>query len=193
MTFFDQNPASFKDANLINGEVETIPFLNSVEVLVKLLDSLGSAFSPVRSDIQGNVTKLKTRYDQFPDKSKTLQSIVISEKPEKKRIATEALLWLKRGLEFTCLALKLNLENESEELQTSFTKAYEQTLSKHHSFLIRPIFSVAMKACPYRKDFYANLSHGEDQKLNEQLKSWVAGLDEKLKVIVDFYQKENIQ
>lgn len=147
----------------------------------------------MRSDIQGNVTKLKTRYDQFPDKSKTLQSIVISEKPEKKRIATEALLWLKRGLEFTCLALKLNLENESEELQTSFTKAYEQTLSKHHSFLIRPIFSVAMKACPYRKDFYANLSHGEDQKLNEQLKSWVAGLDEKLKVIVDFYQKENIQ
>ncbi|KAJ3261543.1 hypothetical protein HK103_005381 [Boothiomyces macroporosus] len=193
MTFFDQNPASFKDANLINGEVETIPFLNSVEVLVKLLDSLGSAFSPVRSDIQGNVTKLKTRYDQFPDKSKTLQSIVISEKPEKKRIATEALLWLKRGLEFTCLALKLNLENGSEELQTSFTKAYEQKLSKHHSFLIRPIFSVAMKACPYRKDFYANLSHGEDQKLNEQLKSWVAGLDEKLKVIVDFYQKENIQ
>lgn len=96
-----------------------------------MLDTLGTAFSPVRSDIQGNITKIQARYDQAPEKSKTLQSLVLAERAEKQKTATEALLWLKRGLEFTSLALRLNIDSPNEELSASFTKAYGQTLSKY--------------------------------------------------------------
>lgn len=58
----------------------------------------------------------------------------------------------------------------------SFTKAYEATLRQFHSFVVRPVFSLAMKACPYRADFYAKL--GSDQeRVHEQLSAWLQGLE----------------
>jgi hypothetical protein len=48
------------------------------------------------------------------------------------------------GLEFTSLALRRNFQDPHEELQVSFSKAYEMTLQKHHNMFIRPIFHV----CP---------------------------------------------
>jgi hypothetical protein len=55
MTFFDTHTEKFQDAKIIDGKVETKPFLDASSVLVILLEGLGSAFSPVKSDIQGNV------------------------------------------------------------------------------------------------------------------------------------------
>ena len=37
------------------------------------------------------------------------------------------------------------------------TKGYESTLSKHHGFVVRGIFGVAMKACPWRAKFFEKL------------------------------------
>jgi hypothetical protein len=54
-TFFEKHTATFHQANIVNGQVETLPFLSAAQVLVTLLESLGTAFSPVRSDIQGNI------------------------------------------------------------------------------------------------------------------------------------------
>ena len=72
---------------------------------------------------------------------------------EKKRTATEGLLWLmryvhrgasltRRGLEFTAAALRRSIDNTDEELGESFSKAYEQTLRQYHSFVVRPVFTV---------------------------------------------------
>lgn len=60
----------------------------------------------------------------------------------KDRVATEGLMWLLRGLKFTAMGLRHNLTNTSEELSVSFNKAYEGSLRKYHSIMIRPIFSV---------------------------------------------------
>ena len=46
------------------------------------------------------------------------------------------------GLRFTQVALKRSQANKEEELAVSFTKAYEETLKKHHSFVVRPVFGV---------------------------------------------------
>lgn len=40
--------------------------------------------------------KVRAYYDANPEKAKTLESLVISEKNEKKRNATEGLMWLLR-------------------------------------------------------------------------------------------------
>jgi hypothetical protein len=47
------------------------------------------------------------------------------------------------GLKFTQIALKRSQAQKDEELSVSFTKAYEETLKKHHSFVVKPIFAVS--------------------------------------------------
>jgi hypothetical protein len=86
--------------------------------------------------------KVRTRYDETPTLSNTLEKLVENEKGEKKRKATEGLLWLLRGLQFTCKALQNALENASEELAEAFRKSYEGTLKTFHNFVVKGIFAV---------------------------------------------------
>lgn len=71
-----------------------------------------------------------------------------NEKDEKKRTATEGLMWLLRGLSFTCQALQNAQGNKSEELAAAFTKSYEGTLKKFHNFVVKGIFSVGVPSRP---------------------------------------------
>ncbi len=90
-----------------------------------------------------------------------------------------------RGLEFTCVALSQSTANPTEELSESFRNAYGVTLKPHHSFLIKPVFSAAMSAVPYRKDFYAKL--GSDiQKVMENLTTYLAALQKIVDIIKEF-------
>eukprot|EP00842_Homolaphlyctis_polyrhiza_P005706 jgi/Hompol1/6136/HPOL_000505-RA len=154
----------------------------------RLADTLGTAFAVVKSDMQGNITKLQTRHDQAPAKSATLQDLVNAEKAEKKSTATEGLLWLKRGLQFTAFGLRRNIDNPIEELSVSFGKAYELTLSKHHNFMIRGVFSpltpvhmqLAMNACPSRAEFYKKLAGEDPAKMKEQLSAWLSALEKQV-------------
>ena len=73
----------------------------------------------------------------------------MNEKGEKKRTATEGLMWLLRGLSFTCKALQAAQANPSEELSTAFTKSYEGTLKKFHNFVVKGIFSVSVLIRPF--------------------------------------------
>jgi len=105
-------------------------------------------------------------------------------------------MWLLRGLSFTCKALQSAQTNHSEELSVAFTKGYEESLKQFHNFVVKGIFSVAMKACPYRKDFYAKLAADPDggpsvqsDKLDEELNKWLAALDAIVKRMVQFYEK----
>lgn len=81
--------------------------------------------------------------------------------------------------------MRANLTNQSEELSASFRGAYGNTLKPHHSFLIKPVFSAAMSATPYRKDFYAKL--GDDQtKINEKLGEWLGALEKQVSILKEF-------
>jgi hypothetical protein len=94
-----------------------------------------------------------------------------------------------RGLEFTALAISQNLSSPADELSTSFRNAYSSTLKPHHSFLIKPVFSAAMSACPYRKDFYTKL--GEDpEKVAEELKVWLAALEKIVAILKGFLERK---
>jgi hypothetical protein len=53
-----------------------------------------------------------------------------------------------------------------------------------------------MKACPYRKDFYAKLANdpaggppASDAKLNEELNKWLAALESIVVRLQTFYEK----
>ena len=86
--------------------------------------------------------KVRARYDAAPALSGTLEQLVENEKGEKKRTATEGLMWLLRGLSFTCKALQNSQSDKGQELSAAFTTSYEGTLKKFHGILVRPIFTV---------------------------------------------------
>jgi hypothetical protein len=51
--------------------------------------------------------------------------------------------------------------------------------------MIKPIFSAAMSATPYRKDFYAKL--GNDQaRVEKELGAWLSSLENIVKNLNDF-------
>ncbi len=142
-------------------------------------------------DTCGPLQKIRTRQLEAPLDSETLQALVTNELKTKKKTASEGLLWLTRGLDFTAQALRHNMDNPSEELSTSFRHSYGNTLKQHHSFMVKPIFSAAMSATPYRKDFYAKL--GDDpERVNKQLDAWLQALQKRVAILNEFMaRKEN--
>ncbi|CAK9435358.1 uncharacterized protein LODBEIA_P00850 [Lodderomyces beijingensis] len=191
-TFFDEMKASFADVKLNEaGNIDTADFLRASESLVKLFDLLGSsAFIVVQKDMTGNITKIRSKLLEDPIKSSTLQDLVLAESTTKSKTATQGLLWLSRGLQFTAQAMRETVDQPDKELTVTFTDAYNKTLSKYHGMLVKPVFKLAMKACPYRKDFFAKL--GADQaKVNAQLLEWLAALEKIVKIIMDFFASGN--
>lgn len=190
-TFFDEMKMSFADVKVADTKIDTNDFLQASESLVKLFDLLGSsAFAVVQKDMTGNIDKIRKKMLSDPAKASTLQDLMLDEAGGKTKTATQGLLWLTRGLEFTCQALIETFNNPSSELTKTFTDAYGSTLSKHHGVLIKPVFKLAMKACPYRKDFFAKLG-ADQEKVNQQLKAWLDALENIVKIIMDFFALGN--
>ena len=82
-----------------------------LQMLLTYLDAekLGTAFSMVRSDISGNISRLQARQAQDPDRYALLFPIVLDEVDKGgdkgSSSATKGLLWLKRfvtGLTHDC-------------------------------------------------------------------------------------------
>ncbi|EPS43503.1 hypothetical protein H072_2522 [Dactylellina haptotyla CBS 200.50] len=182
--FIDKLEVPFQDVNTSPG-VDTTSFLKASEGVVGLFDILGStSFAPVKTDMNGNIEKLRKRQGAAAATSGTLQELVTVEKAEGKKEATEGLMWLIRGLDFTAKGIRHNLDNPNEELAVSFQHAYGGTLRPHHNLIVKGIFSVALKATPYRKDFYPKI--GEEQKIRD----WLEALEKVVGIMQDFY-KEN--
>jgi hypothetical protein len=94
-----------------------------------------------------------------------------------------------RALDFTAQGLRANLSNPSTELSESFRAAYGNTLKPHHSFMIKPIFSAAMSATPYRATFYKNL--GDDQeRVNKELDAWLTSLEKIVSILKEFMERK---
>ncbi|EAS34739.2 glycolipid transfer protein HET-C2 [Coccidioides immitis RS] len=185
-TWFDTIRRSFADVPINDNGISTTEFLEAAEALVMLFDLLGSvAFTPVKNDLLGNIKKIRDRQLAAPAESETLQQLVVNELKTGKHTATEGLLWLVRGLDFTAQALRLNLSDPAAELSTSFRAAYGTTLKPHHGLLVKPIFSAAMSATPYRKDFYAKL--GQDAtKVSTAMNVEITALEKVVGILHEF-------
>ncbi|CCE31470.1 probable het-c2 protein [Claviceps purpurea 20.1] len=170
--------------------VATTQFLDAVESLATIFDVMGPvAFSPVKADMLGNVKKLRERQLAAPTESENLQDLCRNELRTKKHTATEGLLWLVRGLDFTCSALSSNLADTNQELSASFRAAYTHTLKPFHSFIVKPIFTVAMSGCPYRKDFYDKLG-SDPTKVQQEMRVYLAALEKIVAILKGFLDKE---
>ena len=58
--------------------------------------------------------------------------------------------------------------------------------------MIRPIFSAAMSATPYRKDFYAKLG-GDPAQAHAALEGCVDALETRVKILKAFQERKEAQ
>ncbi|KAE8359281.1 glycolipid transfer protein domain-containing protein [Aspergillus caelatus] len=197
-TWFDGLKRSFADVPVgADNSISTTEFLEASESLTTLFDVLGSvAFTPVKNDLLGNVKKLKDRQLAAPAESETIQSLSVNELKTKKHTASEGLLWLVRGLDFTTQSLRRHVDNTSEKLADSFRGAYKETLSKHHGWATKPVFNLAMGAAPDNKTFYkslasstADISAETEAKIQEQLTREVKALENIVSILQKFQEQ----
>ncbi|KAJ0013119.1 hypothetical protein NQD34_017453 [Periophthalmus magnuspinnatus] len=187
--------------------VDTGLFLDSVSHLPAFIDCLGSkVFSLIKSDIIGNITKIRGVYEKDPQRFVTLQQILEAERQDHasewpKVGATLALMWLKRGLRFIQILLQSLADGEKDEnnpnlIRVSITKAYEGSLKRYHGWLVQKIFKAALMAAPYRSDFIKALSKGEEVKEEEcleKVRHFLVNFTATVDAIYDMYTELNAE
>ncbi|XP_041496197.1 pleckstrin homology domain-containing family A member 8 isoform X2 [Microtus oregoni] len=135
-TFFSAMSASFSDIELLEDSgIPTEAFLASCYAVVPVLDKLGpTVFAPVKMDLVGNIKKVNQKYITNKEEFTTLQKIVLHEVEadvaQVRNSATEALLWLKRGLKFL-KGFLTEVKNGEKDIQTALILERKQKLPAH--------------------------------------------------------------
>jgi len=152
---------------LLDGEIETTKFLLAADNLVLLFDTLGAWLKLVKADVQGNIKKIRDRYDKDPANSQYLSAIVQSEIDAKVHnrdpCATLGVLWLHRGMCFLyefLLELLDDFRNNvnAESLMDAARSAYGKVLAKHHNWLMQKTFHFISYAAPKRSSVVHNIT-----------------------------------
>jgi len=181
------------------GKVPTKQFLEAGNTIVLFFDCLGIMYSPVKRDVEGNIAKLNRQYAKDPTKYNYIHDMIMEEKENGETFATEALLWLKRGLHFIYLFLKSlvddfenNVKNES--LLPNCHNAYENSLKPHHNFALRSLYKILSQASPKRSVLLQTMSSSEtnDDEFMKHLKVFEEGLRVNLQSIFDLYVSNDL-
>lgn len=159
----------------VDGRVATDTFLKAANCIVQFVELLGKTFLPVKLDVEGNITKLLQILLSDPAKYEFLDNIVTTEKAElpesELHVGTDALTWLNRALVYNQLFLdafyKDYLQTDTEDKQKQlpedmsahFKNAYNQSLKKHHGWIVQNVFRLCILAAPSRQTFLKHLGY----------------------------------
>jgi pleckstrin family protein A (phosphoinositide binding specific) protein 8 len=157
-----------------NGkDIETARFLDCCTEVFSILDYFGStAFMPVKIDVHGNINKIRTKYTTDPKKYQYLQGIVQSEINEKttnvKNSATDALMWLRRAIWFLQEFMREFTLRFNPDIGECVNGAYSNTLKQYHNWVVRSIFSLAVRSVPTKEDFLKTLAINQQDFLDNK-------------------------
>lgn len=191
-TFFSTMSHRFSDLRLDDDNgIPTQEFLDSCYAIVPVLDKLGSTvFAPVKMDFVGNIKKIQQKLMSDPDSFPTLQSIVLHEVQadvtQVRNSATEALLWLRRGLKFLKEFLS-EVNSGEQDIQGALNNAYGKTLRQYHGWVVRGVFALALRAAPSYQSFAAALVSREGDELKS---GFISGMHRDLGVYLPAMQKQ---
>nr|XP_056713564.1 pleckstrin homology domain-containing family A member 8 [Euleptes europaea] len=205
-TFFSTMKNRFNDIDLLEDSgIPTEEFLQACYAIVPVLDKLGSTvFAPVKMDFVGNIKKINQKYITNKDEFSTLQKIVLhevsNEEAQVRNSATEALLWLKRGLKFLKEFLT-ELMNGEKNIQTALNNAYGRTLRPYHGWVVRGVFALALRASPTYECLVAALSVGEcnnheelfNRGVQRDLRIYLPAMGKQLDVLDALYEEHGLE
>lgn len=179
VTFF-ANCATFPDVDLSLDSIaiDTVQFLDASAEIVKFVDLLGTVFTPVKSDISGNIDKLQAAYsanrDLFQNLSKLIRSEQQTLRADEFHVATDALIWLTRALAYVekfliCLLDDYRSGRCQADLTDYFIAAYDNSLRQYHNWFVQKLFGVCLIAAPGRQQLLKLIAGGSrDQEVDDE-------------------------
>ncbi|KAM4736176.1 pleckstrin homology domain-containing family A member 8 [Anableps anableps] len=205
-TFFNTMSHRFSDMRLDDDNgIPSQEFLDSCYAIVPVLDKLGSTvFAPVKMDFVGNIKKIQQKLMSDPSSFPTLQSIVLHEVQtdvaQVRNSATEALLWLRRGLKFLKEFLS-EINAGEKDIQAALNNAYGKTLRQYHGWVVRGVFALALRAAPTYQSFTAALvsREGDEQRsdftssMHRDLGVYLPAMEKQLAILDDLYEEYNLE
>lgn len=177
-----------------DGQILTESFLSVCRIVLSIVEKLGTAFSLVHADINGNITRLSEQYKCDQIKYTTLFSIVTDEMSKGLQggssSCTKGILWLKRAMEFTaCILDRLSRQEGNDlSLSSAVTEAYTSVLYPYHGFLASSAFYVTFNFLPTREYFFESLGANEATIRTEMqsfVKAFTPVLEEIHRFLVD--------
>ncbi|XP_008430709.1 pleckstrin homology domain-containing family A member 8 [Poecilia reticulata] len=205
-TFFNTMSHRFSDMRLDDDNgIPSQEFLDSCYAIVPVLDKLGSTvFAPVKMDFVGNIKKIQQKLISDPGSFPTLQSIVLHEVQTSvarvRNSATEALLWLRRGLKFLKEFLS-EINAGEKDIQAALNNAYGKTLRQYHGWVVRGVFALALRAAPTYQSFTAALvlREGDEQRsdftssMHRDLGVYLPAMEKQLAILDKLYEEYSLE
>eukprot|EP00878_Enallax_costatus_P033829 GHUV01037396.1.p1 GENE.GHUV01037396.1~~GHUV01037396.1.p1 ORF type:complete len:227 (+),score=58.98 GHUV01037396.1:625-1305(+) len=159
-------------------------------------DQFGAAFALVKSDISGNIERLRARFLTHPQQFELLFSIIEEEMSRNDhthgKSCTKGLLWLKRALEFMMAIMKHLLDDPSASMSDVVYAEYHAGLSKWHGFLASSAFNVAFNFVPSRETFMDKVAGGNDPEQNQQMRSFIDNFSPLLAQVHTFLDEKGL-
>ncbi|XP_076270212.1 ceramide-1-phosphate transfer protein [Rhynchophorus ferrugineus] len=152
----DKFEASLQEEDDVDLEL----YLESFEELSKFFTLMGTVFGFVSNDLQQKIEHLNSllKDNDTTHKYKTVKTMIEHEKENGLLnrngyvSGSRTLLRIHRGLDFIRIFLKKVGELQDEETTSvACREAYDSTLAKHHSFIIKNCAKVAMYTLPTRE------------------------------------------
>ncbi|XP_070570443.1 pleckstrin homology domain-containing family A member 8-like isoform X2 [Ptychodera flava] len=206
--FFSDQPVSFSDVTLVRDEelgiddgIPLEPFITACYGFLPMIDYFGSTFSKAKSDLEKNINRIRTRYNENPERYTILQTLVAAEfdMKESNQLATKGVRWIKRSMEFTKELLK-NIE-AGMELSEAANVAYDDTLIQYHNWFIQKIFKLGFQTLGSRDELLRKIARNPEDVDNPEFEPVLAkdmdqyldDLQKTLDIIKKFFDKYDIE
>ncbi|KAK5644571.1 hypothetical protein RI129_005871 [Pyrocoelia pectoralis] len=161
-TYLTLHPIAFPTP--LNSKIKTKEFLSACSNFVKFLDLFGKTFTPAIYDMSGNITKITKTYEENCDKNLYLEDMLLAERGEGKQIATDALMWLRRYLQFFLEYFEGICNDEMLQECTSVIAkvAYSNTLKPYHGWFVTLLFNIMILLFPKRNQLINQLGFSNE-------------------------------
>jgi len=160
----------------ISPEVDMDSLLDAWDELIKFLNSAGTAFSFVSSDVTKKVSILRKLREDSPEGYETVAKMLSYEKEnnlikKNPNNGARTLLRLHRALKFLLLLFgKLARNEDKGKVSDMAYNAYHASpMAKYHPWLVRKAVGVAVYVLPSREAFVESLNQGATTEELEQI------------------------
>ncbi|KAJ8944532.1 hypothetical protein NQ318_009695 [Aromia moschata] len=196
-TAFSVLPAQFPNAD---EKIKTKDFFGSL-FSCSLFKKFGKVFSPVTYDMKGNIKKLTSKYEEDREKHEYLEDMILREQELGGIIATDALMWLRRALDFLSTFFQSVIEDTNSERcsldLTPFIKgAYSGTLEEYHGWLGTQLFNVLSRFAPNRRHLIYTLAlekHNRDADVIKDMEAYNEKMEGCVRKLCQFYKDHELE
>mmetsp|Transcript_36904 Transcript_36904/g.104144 ORF Transcript_36904/g.104144 Transcript_36904/m.104144 type:complete len:175 (-) Transcript_36904:109-633(-) len=157
------------------------------------VEKLGTGFSIVKSDINGNIERIQAYAAADPAKYEDYFQIVRDDISGLARgtyagskSVTKGVLWLKRAMQFIIGVINKLVGDPAMSVAQAASAAYKEGLSKYHGMIVGGAFSIALNVVPSREGFLAKLESDDiDRDMRQLVELTTPILSEVDKFLVD--------